>query len=210
MRPIVIKLTQENVTKVVRGLASQGWQRAMKGPSCAYYDPRKGSRCAVGWLLTTRAAATLGVERLAFLIRSGRIQCDNPEALKALQKAHDNGFTPKAMAHLVSQWCKENGFDFDPRPLAYVDADGKTVNPRHYVHQYRGLYYVAEWLPEAGQFQGPLRGAEKGGATQFYCHREGALPGAGGYVYNRMSEAIRRVCVEYNIDRVKVAAKEPE
>lgn len=96
---------QEIFDKSVAGLASQGFERAYtEGVGCKYRD-YDGRKCAIGWLIPDDkynaglegCAASTGTPRAAELRASAGLVDVNPDFIRALQRAHDEGRTPKIM-----------------------------------------------------------------------------------------------------------------
>lgn len=89
---------QEAFDTIVKGLASQGFQRSMVGAGCRFRD-RQGRKCAVGWVIPDEKYYP-GLEGTA--IHSLRLRGLVPMSVDGalLQRAmscHDGGTTPASM-----------------------------------------------------------------------------------------------------------------
>lgn len=90
---------QEAFNKAVRGLAAQGFQRAMQcAYTCAYRDG-EGRRCAVGHLLSDEELAVEGNSQPVYELQTpfeegGSLNGLDSMVLENLQGAHDTSTTP--------------------------------------------------------------------------------------------------------------------
>lgn len=95
---------QEVFNTVVRGLASQGWQRSEvdengDGSTCVYRSPT-GLRCAAGWLIPDdEYQSRWDEEAISWfsLERSGLVPSEHVMLITNLQQAHDSADSPEAM-----------------------------------------------------------------------------------------------------------------
>lgn len=109
---------QEVFDTVARGLAAQGFERAVDGTLCRYYDSY-GFRCAAGQLMTEEEYHALTAEQRdlswADLVRQGVVAEDNMPLICALQFAHDNAADPTELRGRLAQTAAM--FELDPTAL---------------------------------------------------------------------------------------------
>lgn len=81
---------QEIFDRVVRGLASQGWQQSIDGGGCCVYKDQSGRRCAAGWLIPKGHILENTFLSWTRLVEAGRITNGHRVLIENLQSIHDH------------------------------------------------------------------------------------------------------------------------
>lgn len=108
---------QKAFNKAYRGLASQGFERSTaptdgNHDQCLYRGPG-GRKCAAGWLIPDRKykpeMEASGI--VTYVLDEGLYDFDGLDGrfLLTLQRAHDNGLSPRSMKQRLAEFATEFG-----------------------------------------------------------------------------------------------------
>lgn len=101
--------------KSVKGLASQGFERAMRsinGLSKCDYLSDTNTRCAAGWLVDDEAAlrSLNNTGSWSWVATSGRATKHHTTFIERLQQCHDNSYTPAVMKEALRSLASVKGW----------------------------------------------------------------------------------------------------